>query len=86
MQLLLAPLIAAIAAGNCAVIKLSEHAKHVAQVMGKHLPNYLDASAIRVVNGEVDVSSELTQLPFDHIFYTGGEQAARAILPLPPRT
>jgi len=80
VQLLLAPLIAAIAAGNCAVIKPSEHAKHVAQVMGKHLPNYLDASAIRVVNGEVDVSSELTQLPFDHIFYTGGEQAARAIL------
>ncbi|AVJ56583.1 aldehyde dehydrogenase family protein [Idiomarina sp. OT37-5b] len=80
VQLLLAPLIAAIAAGNCAVIKPSEHAKHVAQVMGKNLPNYLDASAIRVVNGEVDVSSELTQLPFDHIFYTGGEQAARAIL------
>jgi len=80
VQLLLAPLIAALAAGNCAVIKPSEHAKHVAQVMGKNLPNYLDASAIRVVNGEVDVSSELTQLPFDHIFYTGGEQAARAIL------
>ena len=52
VQLLLAPLIAAIAAGNCAVIKPSEHAKHVAQVMGKHLGG-LYATAMRVVNGEV---------------------------------
>lgn len=80
VQLLLAPLVAAIAAGNCAVIKPSEHASNVAAVMNKYLPDYLDNAAFRVVTGDIEVSAELTQLPFDHIFYTGGENAARSIL------
>ena len=80
VQLLLAPLIAALAAGNCAVIKPSEHAPTVADVIARHLPDYLDSSAFHVVTGDVEVSAALTALPFDHIFYTGGETAARAIL------
>ncbi len=80
VQLLLAPLIAAIAAGNCAIIKPSEHASEVATVIARHLPDYLDSSAFKIVTGDVQVSAELTQLPFDHIFYTGGENAARSIL------
>lgn len=80
VQLLLAPLVAAIAAGNCAVIKPSEHAPHTAQIIHKHLSDYLDPAAFKVVVGDVEVSSALTKLPFDHIFYTGGEQAARSIM------
>lgn len=80
VQLLLAPLIAAIAAGNCAIIKPSEHAAEVASVISKYLPDYLDNAAFRVITGDVKVSAELTELPFDHIFYTGGENAARSIL------
>ena len=80
VQLLLAPLIAAIAAGNCAIIKPSEHASEVATVIARHLPDYLDSAAFKIVTGDVQVSAELTQLPFDHIFYTGGENAARSIL------
>lgn len=80
VQLLLAPLIAAIAAGNCAVIKPSEHAANVANLMEKRLPDYLDSAAFKVITGSAEVSAELTSLAFDHIFYTGGENAARAIL------
>ena len=80
VQLLLAPLIAAIAAGNCAVIKPSEHAANVAAVIEKYLPDYIDNAAFKVITGDIDTAAKLTQRPFDHIFYTGGENAARAIL------
>lgn len=80
LQLLLAPLIAAIAAGNCAVIKPSEHATATADLLARQLPDYLDNAAIKIVAGAVDESQQLTALPFDHIFYTGGENAAKAIM------
>ncbi|WP_289007790.1 aldehyde dehydrogenase family protein, partial [uncultured Idiomarina sp.] len=80
LQLLLAPLIAAIAAGNCAVIKPSEHATATADLLAHQLPDYLDNAAIKLVTGSVTESQQLTALPFDHIFYTGGENAAKAIM------
>lgn len=80
LQLLLAPLIAAIAAGNCAVIKPSEHATATADLLARQLPDYLDNAAIKIVTGAVAESQQLTALPFDHIFYTGGENAAKAIM------
>lgn len=80
LQLLLAPLIAAIAAGNCALIKPSEHATATADLLSRHLPDYLDNAAIKVVTGAATESQQLTALPFDHIFYTGGEKAAKAIM------
>ena len=80
VQLTLAPVIAAIAAGNCALIKPSEHAEATAKVFEKHLVNYLDSAAFKVITGGVEVSQQLTELPFDHIFYTGGPQAAKAIM------
>ncbi|MFP3458297.1 aldehyde dehydrogenase family protein, partial [Psychrobacter sp. SIMBA_152] len=42
--------------------------------------DYLDNAAIKIVAGAVDESQQLTALPFDHIFYTGGENAAKAIM------
>ncbi|MCP1339171.1 aldehyde dehydrogenase family protein [Idiomarina sp. M1R2S28] len=80
LQLLLAPLIAAIAAGNCAVIKPSEHATATADLLARQLPDYLDNAAIKIVTGAATESQQLTALPFDHIFYTGGENAAKAIM------
>ncbi|MDV6315799.1 aldehyde dehydrogenase family protein [Idiomarina sp. HP20-50] len=80
LQLLLAPLVAAIAAGNCALIKPSEHATATAEILSRQLPDYLDNAAIKIVTGSVTESKQLTALPFDHIFYTGGENAAKAIM------
>lgn len=80
LQLLLAPLVAAIAAGNCALIKPSEHASATADLLSRQLPDYLDNSAIKIVTGAATESQQLTTLPFDHIFYTGGEHAAKSIM------
>lgn len=80
LQLTLAPVIAAIAAGNCAVIKPSEHAPATAEIFEKHLVNYLDSAAFKIVTGDVNVAQQLTEQPFDHIFYTGGSNAAKAIM------
>lgn len=80
VQLLLAPLVAALAAGNCALIKPSEHAQKTASIIAERLPNYLQSDVVKVVTGEADVAAQLTAMPFDHIFYTGGANAARKIL------
>ena len=80
LQLLIAPAIAAIAAGNCVVLKPSEHAPKTAEVIANKLSDYIDSHAIKVVTGDVTIADQLTQLPFDHIFYTGGSNGARAVL------
>ncbi|KAN0079816.1 Aldehyde/histidinol dehydrogenase [Tylopilus felleus] len=73
------PLIGAIAAGCCAVVKPSEAAPHFSQLLADLLPKYLDPSAYRVVNGAVQESAKLLELQWDHIFYTGNSRVARII-------
>ncbi len=67
-QLVFAPLIAAIAAGNCAVVKPSELAPETSKLIAKMVPEYLDTNAITVVEGAVDETTELLKQHFDHIF------------------
>lgn len=62
MILSLQPLLGAIAAGCCAVVKPSEIAPHIATVIADLLPNYLDESAYRVVLGGVSETSKLLEL------------------------
>ncbi|KAF8549820.1 aldehyde dehydrogenase [Imleria badia] len=73
------PLIGAIAAGCCAVIKPSEAVPHLSQLIAELLPKYLDPSAYRVVNGGVPEATKLLELQWDHIFYTGNGRVARLI-------
>jgi len=80
LQLVLAPLIAVIAAGNCAVIKPSELAPAVSSLIAKLVPQYLDSKAVTVVEGGVTETTELLNLPFNHIMYTGNGQVARIVM------
>lgn len=73
------PLIGAIAAGCCAVIKPSEAVPHVSQLIADLLPKYLDPCAYWVVNGAVPEATKLLELQWDHIFYTGNSRVARVI-------
>ncbi|KAF9228241.1 aldehyde dehydrogenase [Gyrodon lividus] len=73
------PLMGAIAAGCCAVLKPSEAVPHFAQLIAELVPKYLDTSAYRVVNGSVSEVTKLLELQWDHIFYTGGGKVARII-------
>jgi aldehyde dehydrogenase (NAD+) len=80
LQLCLAPLVSAISAGNCTVIKPSELSPATAALLGRLIPQYLDKSCIRVVEGGVDVASSLLECAWDHIVFTGGEHVARVVM------
>ena len=78
--LLLSPLVGAIAAGNCAVIKPSEHVPSVSALLARLLPQYLDAETVAVVEGAADETQELIDQALDHVFFTGGPEIAKAIM------
>ncbi len=80
LQLVLAPLIAVVAAGNCAVIKPSELAPAVSSAIAELVPKYLDTKAISVVEGGVEETTELLNIPFDHIMYTGNGAVGRIVM------
>ncbi|WP_137168229.1 aldehyde dehydrogenase family protein [Salinimonas lutimaris] len=80
LQLTLAPCIAALAAGNCVLLKPSELAPATSALIKKLIPNYLDNSAITVIEGGKEATSDLLTQPWDHIFYTGGEQVGRIVM------
>lgn len=74
------PLVGALAAGNCAVVKPSEMAPETSALLSQLLPQYVDASAVRVIEGAIPATTELLAQPFDHIFYTGNGQVGRIVL------
>ena len=80
LQLLFTPLVSAIAAGNCVVLKPSELAPHTADAMVKLVREIFAAEFISIVTGGVDVAEALLRERFDKIFFTGGTQAGRAIM------
>lgn len=53
------------------VLKPAENSKAVAALITELVPQYLDTSAIKVVNGAVEVTQALLARRWDHIFYTG---------------
>lgn len=79
-QLIVLPLIGAVAAGNCAALKPSELAPNVSALLAKWIPKYLDRDAIRVVEGGVPETTALLQENWDHIFYTGNARVGRIVL------
>jgi len=80
LQLTLSPLIAAISAGNCAIVKPSELSPHTSALIAKLIPEYLDHKAIKVVEGGKDETSALLEQPFNKIFYTGGEHVGKIVM------
>ena len=80
LQLVLAPLVAVIAAGNCAIIKPSELAPATSALLAKLIPQYLDNEAVSVIEGGVEETTELLKYPFDHIMYTGNGQVGRIVM------
>src|SRR3954469_16271873 len=80
LMLTLSPLVAAIAAGNCAVIKPSEVSAATAETVARFLPQYLDRKAFSVVLGARPETTALLEQPWDHIFFTGGTAVARVVM------
>lgn len=80
LQLLLAPLVPALAAGNTVVLKPSEIAPATADAVARLLPTYLDARVVQVVTGGVPETTKLLEEPFDHIFYTGNGTVGKIVM------
>ncbi|MFN8032568.1 MAG: aldehyde dehydrogenase family protein [Mycobacterium sp.] len=78
--LCMAPLVAAIAAGNAAVIKPSELAPATSALIARLVPQYLDSDTIRVVEGDASTTQDLMAQGFDHALFTGGTEIGRKIM------
>lgn len=80
VQLLLTPLLGALAAGNAVVAKPSELAPATSTVLARLLPQYLDTDAVAVVEGAIPETTALLAERFDHIFYTGNGAVGRIVM------
>jgi len=79
-QLLIAPLVSAIAAGNCAMLKPSELSAKTSDLLLKLISENFDPAEIACFVGGVQVSEELLELPFDHIFFTGSPTVGKLVM------
>jgi coniferyl-aldehyde dehydrogenase len=80
IQLAIAPLAAALAAGNRAVIKLSEFTPATNAVMQRMLASIYDEDQVAVVLGEAEVGAEFSNLHWDHLLFTGSTAVARHVM------
>jgi aldehyde dehydrogenase (NAD+) len=78
-QLAFAPLIGAIAAGNCAVIKPSELTPHTSALIARICKDTFPEHYIAAVEGGVEVSTALLEQPFDLIFFTGSTSVGKIV-------
>jgi aldehyde dehydrogenase (NAD+) len=79
-QLLVGPLIAAVAAGNCVMVKPSEKTPRTAAFTEQLLKDVFEPDEVAVVQGGGDVGNALLELPFDHFFFTGGPRVGRKVM------
>jgi aldehyde dehydrogenase (NAD+) len=79
-QLMLSPLVGAIAAGNCALLKPSELAPATSRVIAELIAKTFDPAYITTVEGGVEVSQAVLAEKFDHIFFTGGTAIGKIVM------
>lgn len=79
-QLTLSPLVGAIAAGNCTILKPSEIAPHSSSVISKMIVHNFDRGFVSVVEGDAETASKLLSEKFDYIFFTGGTKIGKIVM------
>ncbi|MCL1474914.1 aldehyde dehydrogenase [Argonema antarcticum] len=79
-NLMISPLVGAIAAGNCAILKPSEIALHTSHLLADLFNKNFDTAYIAVVEGDVETSQQLLKEKFDHIFFTGSIAVGKIIM------
>lgn len=74
------PLIGAIAAGNCAILKVSEESTYTSQIISKMIKEAFEEDYISVLEGEKEVSQELLKQNLDYIFFTGSISVGKIVM------
>lgn len=79
-QLVIEPLIGAMAAGNCVVLKTSRDTPNVSAVVIEMVESIFDRDYVRAVQGGRETNTSLINVPFDYIFFTGSEAVGRVVM------
>lgn len=80
LGLVLGPLAAAIAAGNCCMVKLTDLCPATASLAGRIIREVFDEQDVALFEGGVEVATALLELPFNHIFFTGSTRVGRVVM------
>ena len=79
-SLTLQPLVGALAAGNTAVLKPSEHAPNVSNLIKNLIEEYFPPEIVQVFEGDGNIAADLMTRQFDHVFFTGGENIGKKVM------
>lgn len=74
------PLVEAVAAGNCVILKPSEVVPQYSEVLKDIVESVFSKEEVAVVLGDAQVATELLKLPFHHLFYTGSPQIGKIVM------
>jgi len=74
------PLAAAVAAGNCCMVKLTDLCPATARIAGEIVREVFDENEVALFEGEVEVAQALLELPFNHIFFTGSTRVGKIVM------
>jgi aldehyde dehydrogenase (NAD+) len=74
------PLVSAIAAGNCVILKPSELAPHSSAVIRKIITECFPPGEVSIFEGDATVAQELLSMPFNHVFFTGSTQVGKIVM------
>lgn len=80
IQLALSPLIAAIATGNCVILKLSEYSENTSYIIFKMISEIFPKEYVNVIRGDALIGATLLLERFDYIFFTGNKSVAKSIM------
>ena len=79
-QLCIAPLLYSIAAGNTAIIKPSEMTPATSKLVHEMINDLFDEKEVCVIEGAIEESQQLLDLPFNHIFFTGSTSIGKKVV------
>ncbi|AXF85884.1 Coniferyl aldehyde dehydrogenase [Ephemeroptericola cinctiostellae] len=74
------PLTSIFAAGNRAMVKMSENSRHLAALLNEKIPLYFPAEKLQFFDEQGGIGIEFSKLPFDHLLFTGSSQTGRAVM------
>ena len=80
LGLVLGPLAAAVAAGNCCIVKLTDLCPETARVAARIIKETFEEKEVALFEGGVDVATALLELPFNHIFFTGSTRVGKLVM------